>query len=122
MSKSDSMSFFDQLAKGGRLEAEIKKFLEDERLPEFIAEKFFTPKQWDALTGTIPMTYEIFDRCLYVCDRVNDGVWFQRIVEQFPQFEANFPPEVCEKHKAAHDAYKAEYLAKFGEDGWLFQE
>ena len=120
MSKDDSMRFFEQLAKEGRLEAEIDKFVEDERIPDLIANKFFTDKQWDALTGSIPMTQEIFDRCLYVCDRVNDGVWFQRIVEQFPQLEVKYSQEVCEKHKAAHDAYKAEYLAKFGE-GWFFE-
>ena len=122
MSKDDSMNVIDQLAAEGRLEADLDKLLNDERLPEFIAEKFFTDKQWDALTEAIPMTQEIFDRCLYVCDHVNDSVWFQRIIEQFPNFEVKYSKDVCEKHKTVHDAYKKEYLAKFGDNGWLFQD
>lgn len=122
MNNEDIMKYIEQLDKEGRLEEEIDKFLRDDRLPDFIAEKFFTAKQWDALIGEIPMTQEMFDRCLWVCDHVNDSVWFHRIVEQFPELNVNFSKDVCEKHKAAHDAYGIEYLAKFREDGLLFQE
>ena len=116
MSNIDYMARAEQLAKEGRLEEVIDKFLNDERLPDFRSQKYFTNKQWDALIGNIPMTQEIFDRCLYVCDAVDDGVNFQRIIEQFPELEVKYSPEVCAKHKAEHDAYKAEYLEKFGGD------
>lgn len=119
MSKNDSMEFFVTLAKEGRLEEELDKLVNDESIPSFPSDKFFTPKQWDALVGTIPMTQEIFDRCLYVCDHLNDGVNFHRIVEQFPELEVKYSPEIREKHKAAHDAFKAEYLAKYGNTGFF---
>ena len=122
MSENDSMAFFEKLAKEGRLEEELDKIANDESIPCFPSDKFFTPKQWDALTGAIPMTQEIFDRCLYVCDHVKDGVNFHRIVEQFPELEVKFSPEVCAVHKAENDAFKEEYLAKYGQDSIFFRE
>lgn len=122
MNKSDSMNFFEKLAMEGRLDKELEKIANDERIPSFPSDRFFTSKQWDALTGIIPMTQEIFDRCLYVCDRINDGVNFYRIVSQFPEFEIKFSSEICERHKAAHDIFKAEYLKKFGEEAVFFRD
>ena len=122
MGKDNTMDFFDQLTKEGKLEEVMNNFVNDERIPSFISDKFFTPKQWDALTENIPMTQEIFDRCLWICDQVNDGVNFHRIVEQFPGLAVKFSKEVQEKHKAAHDKFKEEYLAKWGDDALFFME
>lgn len=120
MKKIDSMEFFEKLAQEGKLIEEIEKFINDESIPDFPSNKFFTPKQWDALTGEIPMTQEIFDRCLYVCDSIDDGVNFQRIIGQFPEFEVKYTPEVCAKHKAAYEEFKEEYINKFGSDDNFF--
>ena len=62
------------------------------------------------------MTQEIFDKLLYICDHINDGVNFHRILTQFPDLDVKYSPEICENHKAEYDAYKAEYIAKFGQD------
>lgn len=118
MSKTDSMEFFEKLAKEGRLVEEMDKLVNEESIPSFPSDKFFTPKQWDALIGTIPMTQEIFDRCLYVCNHINDGVNFHRIVEQFPELEVKYSSEIRARHKAAYDDFKAEYIAKFGKDAF----
>lgn len=122
MHNDDSMHFFEQLAKEGELEQALTDLVNDDRFPVFISERFFTPKQWDALTEEIPMTQEIFDKCLWVCDHVNDGVNFHRIVEQFPDLKVNFSKEIQEKHKEEHDKFKAEYLAKWGDKALFFTE
>lgn len=118
----ESIDFFEKLAKEGRLVEELDKIVNDERIPSFPSDKFFTPKQWDALVGTIPMTQDMFDRCLYICDHIGDGVNFHRIVEQFPELDVKYSSDICAKHKAAHDAFKADYLAKFGDDAIFFQD
>lgn len=98
----------------------VDEFINDERYPALPSHKFFTPKQWDALCESIPMTQEIFDRCLYVCDQVHDSVMFHRTVEQFPDLEVKYSIEVQQKHKQLHDEFKAEYLKKWGDDAAMF--
>ena len=118
--KDEAMKFFEKLAEEGRLEEVMDKFANDPRIPNLPATRFFTPTQADALEETIPMTQEIFDKCLYVCDHIGDGVSFHRIVEQFPDMEVKYSKEVQEKYKREHDEYKKAYLAKWGKDAWFF--
>jgi hypothetical protein len=100
----------------------LNALADDERFPDLPSHRFFTDKQWDALCESIPMTQEIFDRCLYVCDRVSDSVMFHQIVEQFPHLEVNYSIEVQEHHKQVHDEFKAAYLKKWGNDAVMFRD
>ena len=120
MKNDNALEFFEELERKGILMEKLDELINDERIPEFVSDKFFTDKQWNALTGQIPMTQEMFDRTLHVCDQVKDGVNFHRIVEQFPELKVNFPNEICEKYKKEHDDYKKDYLEKFGDDALLF--
>lgn len=102
------------------LEAKLEELINDERIVDFVADKFFTPKQWDALTETIPMTQDLFDRCLYVCDRVKDGISFHRITKQFPAFKVNYDEDLQAQYKQDYELFKAEYLKKWGANALYF--
>ena len=117
---NNNIELFDALLKDENLMVKIENLVNDERIPTFLADRFFTPTQRNALDEVIPMTQEIFDKCLNVCHQVSDGVSFHRIIKRFPDFEVNFDPSVQKKYQQEYEEYKSEYLKKWGDDAIYF--